>query len=235
MEETLEVEIMRVLGRVRDNTGQIAGKYLGLENSVVIMAKSGARGSMLNLSQMTGLIGQQSVRGERISRGYKERTLPHFEKGDRGAAAKGFVRSSYKRGLTPTEYFFHCVGGREGLVDTAVRTSRSGYMQRRLVNALEDLKVGEDSTIKNTSEMVVQFNFGDDNIDPSKSVRGEAVDVDDIISSVVGRKFVPTPTEEEEKLMSFGGRDFDLENVVAEGSEEETPEVEGGEEVGGGE
>ncbi|MFA5771126.1 MAG: DNA-directed RNA polymerase subunit A' [Thermoplasmata archaeon] len=232
MEETLEVEIMRVLGRVRDNAGQIAGKYLGLENPVVIMAKSGARGSMLNLSQMTGLIGQQSVRGERISRGYKERTLPHFEKGDRGASAKGFVRSSYKSGLTPTEYFFHCVGGREGLVDTAVRTSRSGYMQRRLVNALEDLKVGEDSTIKNTGDMVVQFSFGDDNIDPSKSVRGEAVDVDDIISSVVGRKFVPTPAEEEEKLMSFGGRDFDLENVVPEGSEEETPEVEGGEEGG---
>src|SRR2546426_1460497 len=132
LEETLEVEAMKILGRARDLAGQIAGKHLGIENSAVIMARSGARGSMLNLSQMAGSIGQQAVRGERLSRGYWNRTLPHFKKGDLGAEAKGFVKSSYKSGLHPTEYFFHAMGGREGLVDTAVRTSRSGYMQRRL-------------------------------------------------------------------------------------------------------
>ncbi|MCK5548148.1 MAG: DNA-directed RNA polymerase subunit A', partial [Thermoplasmata archaeon] len=132
IEETLEVEAMKVLGKARDQAGQIAGKHLGLENSAVIMAKSGARGSMLNLSQMAGCIGQQAVRGERLARGYSSRTLPHFKRGDLGANARGFVKSSYKIGLNPTEYFFHSMGGREGLVDTAVRTSRSGYMQRRL-------------------------------------------------------------------------------------------------------
>ena len=107
LEETLEMEIMRVTGRARDMAGEIASRYLGLDNSAVIMAKSGARGSMLNLSQMSGCVGQQAVRGERINRGYRGRTLPHFKKGDLGAEAKGFVSSSYKKGLTPTEYFFH--------------------------------------------------------------------------------------------------------------------------------
>ncbi len=186
LRETLEVEAMRILGKARDGAGQIAGGYLGLENSAVIMAKSGARGSMLNLSQMAGCIGQQAVRGERISRGYHHRTLPHFQKYDLGADAKGFVTSSYKVGLQPTEYFFHSMGGREGLVDTAVRTSRSGYMQRRLINALEDLKVVSDGTVRNTANTIIQFKFGEDGIDPSRSVQGEAVDIDDSLLKVFG-------------------------------------------------
>ncbi|MGA1821531.1 MAG: DNA-directed RNA polymerase subunit A' [Thermoplasmatota archaeon] len=185
LKETLEVEVMRTLGRARDRAGQIASKYLGLKNSAVIMARSGARGSMLNLSQMSGSIGQQAVRGERIQRGYQGRTLPHFKRNDLGAAAKGFVKSSYKKGLTPTEYFFHSMGGREGLVDTAVRTSRSGYMQRRLINALEDLKVLPDRTVRNTSGVIIQFRYGEDGIDPARSIRSDAVDYNDIIKTAL--------------------------------------------------
>lgn len=184
LEETLEMEIMRVTGRARDQTGEIASKHLGMDNSAVIMARSGARGSMLNLSQMAGCVGQQAVRGERIHRGYRNRTLPHFKKGDLGAEAKGFVSSSYKKGLTPTEYFFHSMGGREGLVDTAVRTSRSGYMQRRLVNALENVKLEEDGSVRATTGEVIQFVYGEDGIDPMRSIRGKAVDVDMIIKEV---------------------------------------------------
>ena len=184
LEETLEMEIMRATGKTRDMAGEIASKHLGMDNSAVIMAKSGARGSMLNLSQMSGCVGQQAVRGERIHRGYQHRTLPHFRKGDLGASAKGFVSSSYKSGLNPTEYFFHSMGGREGLVDTAVRTSRSGYMQRRLVNALEDLKVENDGTVKHTSGQIIQFIYGEDGVDPARSVNGESIDVDRIISDV---------------------------------------------------
>ncbi|MGA1820108.1 MAG: DNA-directed RNA polymerase subunit A' [Thermoplasmatota archaeon] len=185
LKETLEVEAMRTLGRARDTAGQIASKYLGLKNSAVIMARSGARGSMLNLSQMSGSIGQQAVRGERIHRGYQKRTLPHFKPDDLGAAAKGFVKSCYKKGLTPTEYFFHSMGGREGLVDTAVRTSRSGYMQRRLINALEDLKVLPDRTVRNTSGIIVQFVYGEDGVDPARSVRSDPVDYEDIINTAM--------------------------------------------------
>jgi DNA-directed RNA polymerase subunit A' len=140
---------------------------------------------MLNLSQMAGSIGQQAVRGERINRGYQDRTLPHFEWNDLGAPAKGFVKSSYKSGLSPTEYFFHSMGGREGLVDTAVRTSRSGYMQRRLINALEDLKVHRDRSVRNTAGTIVQFKYGEDGIDPAKSEQGEPVNYDDIIARVI--------------------------------------------------
>ncbi len=185
LEETLEMEIMRVTGKTRDMAGEIAGEHLGLENSAVIMAKSGARGSMLNLSQMSGLVGQQAVRGERINRGYLYRTLPHFKKGDLGAFAKGFVASSYKKGLTPTEYFFHSMGGREGLVDTAVRTSRSGYMQRRLINALEDVKVEKDGTVRQAGGHIIQFIYGEDGIDPTRSLNGKSVDVDRIIEEVL--------------------------------------------------
>ncbi len=125
LRETLEVTVMGTLGDARDGAGTIAGAHLGMDNPAVIMAKAGARGSMLNLSQMAGCVGQQAVRGERLSRGYHDRTLPHFEKGDLGAYARGFCSNSYKSGLSPTEFFFHAMGGREGLVDTAVRTSRS--------------------------------------------------------------------------------------------------------------
>jgi len=184
LEETLEMEIMRVTGKARDQTGEIASRHLGMDNSAVIMARSGARGSMLNLSQMAGAVGQQAVRGERIHRGYHGRTLPHFKKGDLGGEAKGFVSSSYKKGLKPTEYFFHSMGGREGLVDTAVRTSRSGYMQRRLINALENIKLEEDGTVRQTTGEIIQFMYGEDGIDPTKSVRGKAIDIDIILNEV---------------------------------------------------
>ena len=184
LKETLEMEIMRVTGRARDLAGEIAGRHLGLENSAVIMAKSGARGSMLNLSQMSGCVGQQAVRGERIHRGYQNRTLPHFKKGDLGASAKGFVASNYKKGLSPTEYFFHSMGGREGLVDTAVRTSRSGYMQRRLINALEDVKVENDGTVRHAGGQIIQFKYGEDGIDPTRSLAVKSIDVNRIITDI---------------------------------------------------
>jgi len=175
VEETLEMQIMQVLGKARDQTGQIAGRHLGLGNSAVVMAVSGARGSMLNLTQMAGCIGQQSVRGERIVRGYDDRTLPHFKKGDRGADAHGFIAHSYKGGLNPTEFFFHAIGGREGLVDTAVRTSQSGYLQRRMINALQDLKVAYDGTVRTTGGRIIQFQYGEDSTDPTKSAFGDPV------------------------------------------------------------
>jgi len=167
LEESLEDYIMVELGKARTRAGKIAAKYIG-ENSSVIMAKTGARGSMLNLTQMSGAVGQQAVRGKRIKRGYYNRTLSSFKKGDVSAAANGFVRSSFKKGLTPREYFFHSMGGREGLVDTAIRTGRSGYMQRRLINAFQDLVVYPDRSVRGASGTIIQFVYGEDGIDPSK-------------------------------------------------------------------
>lgn len=187
LDETLEMRIMQTLGRARDTAGQIAGRYLGLDNSGVVMAVSGARGSMLNLTQMAACVGQQSVRGERIRRGYAGRTLPHFRRGDLGAEAHGFVESSYKDGLSPTEFFFHAIGGREGLVDTAIRTSQSGYLQRRLVNALQDLEVKYDGTVKETRGMIVQFKYGEDGVDASRRDYASPDNVKRIIQKVLNQ------------------------------------------------
>ncbi len=185
LRETLEMRIMELLAETRDKTGAIAEEHLGLDNDAVVMARTGARGSMLNLTQMTGCVGQQSVRGERPSRGYAGRSLSHFKAGDLSGEARGFARSSYKDGLDPTEFFFHAMGGREGLVDTAVRTAQSGYMQRRLINALQDIRVEHDGTVRDDHGNVVQFKYGDDNVDPARSDKGDAVNIDRILEDVI--------------------------------------------------
>ena len=177
LEETLEMEILGVTGEARDESGKIASAQLGLSNPSVIMARSGARAKMLNISEVAGMVGQQSVRGGRINRGYTQRTLPHFSWGDIGAEARGFVESSYKQGLNPLEYFLHSIGGREGLVDIAVRTSRSGYMQRRLINAFEDLKVDDSRRVADTVGAIIQFKYGEDGIDPTRSDMGKTLDL----------------------------------------------------------
>nr|WP_296890538.1 DNA-directed RNA polymerase subunit A' [uncultured Methanobrevibacter sp.] len=185
LEETLEMRIMQVLGEARDKSGEIAEDYLTMEhNHSVVMARTGARASMLNLTQITSCVGQQAVRGGRIHRGYIERTLPHFKRNELGAKAKGFVHSSYKSGLDPIEFFFHAMGGREGLVDTAIRTAQSGYMQRRLVNALQDLQVKPSGLVTDNQSNVVQRIFGDDGVDPAKSDFGIAANLDKLIEEI---------------------------------------------------
>ncbi len=165
--ETLELKIMGVLGETRNTAGTIAEQNFPDINPAVIMAQSGARGSLLNLTQMSAAVGQQAVRGERINRGFEDRTLSHYPRNDLTAPARGFVENSYTTGLTPTEFFFHAMGGREGLVDTAVRTSKSGYLQRRLINALSELEVQYDGTIRDSNDRIVQFEFGEDGLSPT--------------------------------------------------------------------
>ncbi|MCS7099644.1 MAG: DNA-directed RNA polymerase subunit A', partial [Sulfolobales archaeon] len=186
LSETLEIRILDVLARARDDAGSASIKYMSLTNPVYIMARTGARGGNLNITQMSVVLGQQSVRGERIWRGYRGRVLSHYKYGDLSPKAKGFVESSFYRGLTPLEVFFHSAGGREGLVDTAVRTSQSGYMQRRLINALQDLYIEYDMSVRSLYGELVQFKYGEDSVDPKKTAFGKAVDIDRIIVKNVG-------------------------------------------------
>ena len=205
VDETLEMKIMQTLGQARDSAGDIAENHFADDNPAVVMAESGARGSMLNLTQMAGCVGQQAVRGERINRGYENRTLSHFKEDDLSADAHGFVEHSYREGLDPKEFFFHAMGGREGLVDTAVRTSKSGYLQRRLINALSELEAQYDGTVRDTSDTVVQFEFGEDGTSPievSSSQEGPTVDVDGIADRVLESEFV----DEDEKDHFLGDR-----------------------------
>jgi len=186
--ETLEENILQILDSAKAESGNVAKSYLGDDNAAVMMAVSGARGSMDNLAMMAGSIGQPKVRGKRLERGYQDRVLSHFPRGVKGAQEKGFVSSSFKRGLEPTEFFMLSVSGRESLVDTAVRTSKSGYMQRRLINAMDDLKVADDGTgsVRNTADRIIQFEYGEDGIDPARSRKGLAFDVNKVIDDALG-------------------------------------------------
>jgi DNA-directed RNA polymerase subunit A' len=182
-EDSLEAYIVNELSRARDRAGRIADRSFPPENSGMIMARTGARGSSLNVGQMTAALGQQSVRGKRIEKGLRGRALSHFPWNDNSPEAKGFVRSNYRDGLSPTEFFFHAMGGREGLVDTAVRTQQSGYMQRRLVNALEHLKVEYDLTVRDPHGHIIQFLYGEDGVDPAKSDHGRPINLDRLLET----------------------------------------------------
>lgn len=200
VEETLEMQILQVLRKARDHAGQIASRHFNPENSAVLMAISGSRGSMRNLARISGCLGQQTLRGERIVQGYENRTLSHFKRGDRGAVAHGFIQHGFKSGLDPTEFFFHAMGSREEQVDVAVRTSQSGYLQRRMTYALQDLKVEYDGTVRTPKGKIVQFAYGEDGIDPTKSAFGDAVDVKSIVDSVLmNDNFSNSPVSEPEK------------------------------------
>jgi len=184
LRETLELRIIQTLNEARDNAGKAAIAYMEPFNNVFIMARTGARGSEVNITNMGVLLGQQVVRGKRVYRGYRGRTLSHFKPGDLSPESRGFVRSSFRDGLNPTELFFHAAAGREGLVDTAVKTSQSGYMQRRLVNALQDLHVEYDGTVRDAEGNIVQFAAGEDMVDPMATYHGKAVNIDAIIDEV---------------------------------------------------
>ncbi|KAG8300593.1 DNA-directed RNA polymerase III subunit RPC1 [Homalodisca vitripennis] len=166
-EETLEAVILKELSVIRDHAGKACLKELHPTNSPLVMALSGSKGSFINISQMIACVGQQAISGKRAPDGFEDRALPHFERHSKIPAAKGFVENSFYSGLTPTEFFFHTMGGREGLVDTAVKTAETGYMQRRLVKSLEDLCLHYDLTVRNSSGDIIQFLFGGDGLDPT--------------------------------------------------------------------
>ena len=182
--DSFEIYVMNELSKAFEQAGKVADSDLEVENSGIIMTRSGARGSTINIGQMAACLGQQSVRGKRIMRGYLERALPHFKVGDPSPKAKGFVYSSFRDGLNPIEFFFHTMVGRDALVDTAVRTQQSGYMQRRLINAMEHLRVEYDNTVRNSVGDIIQFNYGEDGVDPAKSDHGKAVNVSRLVEQI---------------------------------------------------
>ncbi len=193
---SLEVYIVNELSKARDKAGGIADQAFDESNSGRIMATTGARGSSLNIGQMAGALGQQSRRGQRLLKGYGDRALSHYRPYDDNPDSHGFVKSNYRDGLSALEFFFHAMAGREGLVDTAVRTQQSGYMQRRLINALEHIRLEYDGTVRDPHGHIIQFLYGEDGIDVAKSDHGEAFNIARLIESerIVdsGKKAMPT-------------------------------------------
>ena len=165
MIESFEQFVNRVLNTARDHAGKSAQSSLDETNSVKAMVTAGSKGSFINISQIIACVGQQNVEGKRIPYGFRRRTLPHFSKDDLGPESRGFVENSYLRGLSPQEFFFHAMGGREGLIDTACKTAETGYIQRRLVKAMETVMARYDGTLRTSGGQVVQFLYGEDGMD----------------------------------------------------------------------
>ncbi len=185
LEDTLEVKIMEVLNRCRTRVGEIISESNLQENPTLIMALSGAKGSYLNLSMIAACVGQQALRGKRVDIGYRGRTLSIFTKGELSPKAKGFIKRGYKEGLTPEEYFMHAMTGRDSLMDTALRTPKSGYLYRRLSSALQDIKIEYDETVRDANSNIVQFKYGEDGLDVSKTEGGK-INVGRIVREVLG-------------------------------------------------
>eukprot|EP00658_Telonema_sp_P-2_P021446 TRINITY_DN1853_c0_g1_i1.p1 TRINITY_DN1853_c0_g1~~TRINITY_DN1853_c0_g1_i1.p1 ORF type:complete len:333 (+),score=80.00 TRINITY_DN1853_c0_g1_i1:222-1220(+) len=144
--QTFESKANAAFNLSRDPSALAVAESVVRTNSFLVMKQAGSKGSPVNLMQIAAVLAQQNVKGGRIPFGFRRRTLPHFMLDDFGEASRGFVKRGYVQGLQPYEFFFHMMGGREGLIDTAVKTAETGYFQRKLIKAMEDLTVAYDGT-----------------------------------------------------------------------------------------
>ncbi|MFH1439164.1 MAG: DNA-directed RNA polymerase subunit A' [Candidatus Woesearchaeota archaeon] len=184
LEETLELKILERLNEARNKTGLLVAENARKDTATIVMANSGARGNPLNLAQMAGCVGQQALRGKRIDKGFVGRTLSCFKKGDLSPGARGFIRNSFKAGLSPSEFFFGAMTGRDSLMDTALRTPKSGYLYRRLANAMQDVRVEYDDTVRDATGNIIQFEYGEDKLDVSKTEGGK-INIKRIVNSII--------------------------------------------------
>ena len=183
--EFFESKVNSLLNKTIKETGQVGLENLDSENRATYMVNSGSKGKLTNIAQMISCLGQQNVDGKRIPHTTNDRTLPHYYKYDDSAESRGFVENSFISGQTPQEFFFHAMGGREGLIDTAVKTSTTGYVQRQLIKSMEDLKVSYDYSVRTANGSIVQFIYGEDGMDAtfieSQSLFLTKLSMDDII------------------------------------------------------
>ena len=163
-----ENQVGNILSKARADTEKIAHKSLSENNRFLKIVNSGSKGSLTNISQMISCLGPQSIEGKRAPYGFDNRTLPHFSKYDDSPTARGFIESSYITGLSAHEMFFHAMAGRIGLIDTAVKTSQTGYAQRRIIKSMEDILVTYDGTVRNHMGKIVQFSYGENGFDSCK-------------------------------------------------------------------
>ena len=201
-QQEFEDRVFGELNKATEESGKIGLGSLADENRLVAMVRAGSKGSTINIAQMLACLGQQAPEGRRIPYGFSDRTLPHYKKFDDGAEARGFVESSFIEGLTPQEFFFHAISGREGLIDTAVKTADTGYIQRQLVKAMEDLTVQYDGTVRDSRMNITQFHYGEDGINATKI---------ESVSLGIGK------LSDDEIQREYGLLGADLSGVFAEG------------------
>ena len=184
MNATFEIKVLQLLNSIRDESMKIVTRDLDKTTGTMLMADSGAMGKVMSIVQMHAGLGQQALQGNRITRGYKNRTLSCFKENDLSPEPRGYIKSALRKGLKPYEVFIGNITGRDGLMDTALRTPKTGYLYRRMATAMLDLIVAPDLSVKNEDGTIVQFRYGDDGIDVSKTVSGD-FDVKGIIENTL--------------------------------------------------
>lgn len=193
--ETREIRILQALNETRTEIGDAVKAGFPKDSLANKMIDSGAGASMLHITQIACSVGQQVLNGKRIDFGYHGRTLSFFKKEDLSPRSRGFIYNSFMKGLRPDEFFFGAMTGRDGLMDTALRTPKSGYLYRRLANALQDLIVAYDGTVRDASNTVVQFTYGLDGIDISAKHLNKNVSAGEAIGLVTAQSFGESATQ----------------------------------------
>ncbi len=194
-EESREIKVLQILNEVRTKIGSIVKKEFPENNPINHMIMSGGGGNILNITQMACCVGQQALWGKRIDIGYNQRTLSFFKKKELSPISRGFINSSFIKGLRPDEFFFGAITGRDSLMDTALRTPKSGYLYRRLANALQDLRVEYDETIRDSNNNIIQFIYGDDGLDVSRLHINGKLDSGEAIGIVTAQSFGESSTQ----------------------------------------
>ena len=210
-----ETRVFTSLNKATKESGEFGQQALAEENRLVAMVKAGSKGGPINIAQMIACVGQQNIEGKRIPYGFSDRTLPHYKKYDDGAEARGFIESSFIGGLSPQEFFFHAMSGREGLIDTAVKTADTGYIQRQLIKAMEDLCVQYDGTVRDANMNIVQFHYGEDGLNSTK-IEGTGISYVKMSEADVKRDFGLAGVDFTQILQDGLADDFSGSNEVKE-------------------
>ncbi len=205
IEESREIKILKTLNEIRTRIGEIVRDKFPEENPVTHMIRSGGGGNILNITQMACCVGQQDLESKRVDIGYTERTLSFFKKGDLSPRSRGFITNPYIKGLRPDEFFFGSITGRSTLMDTALRTPKSGYLYRRLANALQDLRKEYDGTIRDSNNNIIQFEYGEDGIDVSKLYTKGKLDPGEAIGIITAQSFGEPSTQMVLRTFHFAG------------------------------
>ncbi len=201
-QQEFEDQIFGILNQATSDAGSTGQQSLSSENRLLAMVRSGSKGEPLNVAQMMACLGQTAIEGKRVPYGFTDRTLPHYKKYDDSSEARGFIESSFIRGLTPQQFFFHAMSGREGLIDTAVKTADTGYIQRQLIKSMEDLVVQYDGTIRDANNNIIQFHYGEDGVNATK-IETQSLSLGKL--------------SQDEIRNQFGMRDVDWSTVLKDG------------------
>jgi DNA-directed RNA polymerase II subunit RPB1 len=201
-QQEFEDQIFGILNKATSDAGSTGQESLSSENRLLAMVRSGSKGEPLNVAQMMACLGQTAIEGKRVPYGFTDRTLPHYKKYDDGPDSRGFIESSFIRGLTPQQFFFHAMSGREGLIDTAVKTADTGYIQRQLIKSMEDLTVQHDGTVRDANNNIIQFHYGEDGINPTK-IETQGLSIDKL--------------SEQDIVQQFGLKEVDWSTILKDG------------------